>query len=290
MNRFSTHLTCATALALATSPALAVNKSDTLFLSQLHEKIVVARAEPGMAQNGQADLDRAEAVLTPLYKGFDGKDRKAATNITGQVDALIETARTHTRIAALKTEIVQLQARGDSRLAAAENDAAAAQLAASQASSSATAARADAAASRVEADALRNQLRDSQMKQTQLGATLVLSDVSFTTGSSILQAGAVERLRPMASYLRGNPGVRVQIDGHTDSQGTAGVNQTLSDDRAEAVRRSLSSMGIDWGRIDAIGHGEDMPVADNAMVEGRQQNRRVEITLVGQNATDFAEH
>jgi outer membrane protein OmpA-like peptidoglycan-associated protein len=128
------------------------------------------------------------------------------------------------------------------------------------------------------------------MKQTQLGATLVLSDVSFTTGRSILQAGAVERLRPMASYLRGNPGVRVQIDGHTDSQGTAGANQTLSDNRAEAVRRSLSSMGIDWGRIDAIGHGEDMPVADNATVEGRQQNRRVEITLVGQKATDFAEH
>jgi outer membrane protein OmpA-like peptidoglycan-associated protein len=126
------------------------------------------------------------------------------------------------------------------------------------------------------------------MKQTQLGATLVLSDVSFTTGRADLKSGAVERLRPLASYLQANPDVRVHIDGHTDAQGAAAANQLLSDRRALAVRGNLSGMGVSLGRMDAVGHGEDMPVADNGTADGRQQNRRVEITLVGQQIAGVA--
>lgn len=125
------------------------------------------------------------------------------------------------------------------------------------------------------------------MTQTPLGATLVLSDVSFMTGRSDLKSGAVERLRPLATYLEANPAVRVHIDGHTDGQGSEASNQSLSDRRANAVRNDLTSMGVAMGRMDAVGHGEGMPVADNATASGRQQNRRVEVTLVGQDATRF---
>lgn len=280
MNRFSTRLLGASAaVLLTTSPALA-NREDKAFLSQQHDKIAVARAEPGMAQNGASDLDRADAVLAPLYKHFDGNDRKALPSITSQIDAIIGTARAHNSIAALKTEVVQLQARSDGRLASAEMNAAAAQRSAALAQTSA-------AASNAENAKLRGQLSEYKMTQTQMGATLVLSDVSFMTGRSDLKAGAVERLRPLANYLQANPAVRVHIDGHTDGQGTEASNQSLSDRRANAVRNDLSSMGVATGRMDAVGHGEGMPVADNATAGGRQQNRRVEVTLVGQDATRF---
>lgn len=280
MNRFSTRFLGASALALlATSPAFA-NREDKAFLSQQHDKIAVARAEPGMALNGASDLDRADAVLAPLYKDFDSNDRKALPSISSQIDAIIGTARAHNSIAALKTEIVQLQARSDGRLATAEMNAATAQRSAAQAQTSA-------AASKAESAMLRGQLSEYKMKQTQLGATLVLSDVSFMTGRSDLKAGAVERLRPLATYLQANPAVRVHIDGHTDGQGSQVANQSLSDSRANAVRSDLSAMGVAMGRMDAVGHGEDMPVADNATAGGRQQNRRVEVTLVGQDVTRF---
>jgi outer membrane protein OmpA-like peptidoglycan-associated protein len=241
-----------------------------------------------MAQNGQADLDRAEAIVTPIAKKMSGRDRKAMASISGRVDALIETARAHNRIASLKTEIVQLQAQSSARLAAAERNSAAAQIAATQAQSVAQASVAQAQASAAEAAALRGALRDYQMKQTALGATLVMSDVSFSTGKGDLKPGAVERLRPLATYLQANPEVRVHVDGHTDSEGSASANMALSETRAQAVRAGLENLGVSSGRIDTQGHGEDIPVADNQTASGRQNNRRVEITLVGQQATAFS--
>lgn len=296
MNRFSTRLFGATALALVlVSPAMAASKADKAFLAQQHDKITLARGEPGMATNGLSDLDRAEAVLTPLNTHFDGDDRRASSTIASQIDAIIATGRTHARIAAMKTEIVQLQARDSGRLAAAEQSAARAQSRADSSRAETVAlrgqlqdSRTDAAASQAESASLRGQLSDYKMTQTALGATLVLSDVRFTTGRADLKSGAVERLRPLATYLQANPEVRVHIDGHTDGQGSALANQSLSDRRANAVRGNLSSMGVSLNRMDAVGHGEDMPVADNATADGRQQNRRVEITLVGQQVARFS--
>jgi outer membrane protein OmpA-like peptidoglycan-associated protein len=112
--------------------------------------------------------------------------------------------------------------------------------------------------------------------------------VVFETGKADLKPGAAERLRPLATYLQANANVRVQIDGHTDAQGSDSYNQQLSEARAGAVRAALASMGVDGSRIVAIGHGKSEPVADNNTQAGRQQNRRVEVTLVGQPASQFA--
>jgi outer membrane protein OmpA-like peptidoglycan-associated protein len=281
MNKLTLRLLGATTLAaLAATPALA-DSSDKLFVNELRDKIAVARAEPGVAENGSAELNRADEALKPLLDNLDENETRAAKHIIGQIDALLETARTRAKIASLKTEIAGLNNAGDSRLANAEATAA-------QAQGAAASAQADAAKAKAEADRLRAQMQAYQMKQTELGATLVLRDVVFETGRADLKPGAAERLRPLASYLRANPNVKVHIDGHTDAQGSDAYNQALSDRRAASVRTALGAMGVDGARIEAVGHGEAQPVADNRTPSGRQQNRRVEVTLVGQQANSFA--
>lgn len=266
-----------TLLTAVATPAFA-DKSDKLYVDQMRDKIAAARAMPGVAENGSAELDRAEAALPALLDNLDENETGQADAITGQIDALIETAKTRAKIAMLKRDVERMRvagnARTDARLADAEATAAAAQAEAQEA--------------RAEAAGLRAAMRDYQMKQTQLGATLVLQDVVFETGKAQLKPGAVDRLRPLAGYLQANPQVRVRIDGHTDAQGSDAYNQQLSNARANAVRQALASAGIDPGRIEAIGHGEANPIADNRTDAGRQQNRRVEVTLVGQQASSFA--
>lgn len=135
----------------------------------------------------------------------------------------------------------------------------------------------------------RRGMRGYRMRQTQHGATFDLQDVLFETGSARLRPAATERLRPLASYLEANPDVPVRIDGHTDSVGSDAANQLLSERRAEALRDALGAMGVGEGEFIVAGHGEAMPAASNGDAAGRQLNRRVEVTLVGQQARSFSE-
>ena len=134
----------------------------------------------------------------------------------------------------------------------------------------------------------RRAMHDYGFRQTARGATLTLSeDVLFATDSDRLRPGAINKLRPLASYLRGNAGVRVAIDGFTDSRGSDAHNQDLSERRAASVRDALEQMGADRARFQVVGHGERNPVATNATAAGMRQNRRVEVTLLGRRATEF---
>lgn len=273
MNSFTLRLIGATALAAMATPALA-DKTDRLMAKQYSDKIAAAKAEPGVAQYGSAELARAEQAVAALPNNLDENEAGQSKSIINQIDALIETARKRAQVAALKDEVARLRADSGARVANAEATAAQAQQ--------------SAATAQAEADRLRTAMRDYQMKQTQLGATLVLTDVVFETGRADLKPGATQRLKPLASYLQANPNVRVRIDGHTDAQGSDAANMALSNRRAAAVRNVLASLGVDGARVEAIGHGERQPVADNRTPAGRQQNRRVEVTLVGQQANSFA--
>jgi len=277
MKKFMFGLAAATMLAGAAAPVLA-DKTDRLVTDEYREKIAVARAEPGVAQYGAVYLDRASDRIAKLDKKLDNDKSGQAQAVAGEIDALIETARTRARIAMLKQDVEQAKAQATARTSEKLADA---QAAAAQA-------QADATAARSEADRLKAEMRDYQLKQTQLGATLVLQDVVFETGKADLKPGAAQRLQPMAQYLQANPQVKVRIDGHTDAQGSDSYNQRLSEARAQAVRTALAGMGVAGERITAVGHGEADPVADNRNSAGRQQNRRVEVTLVGQQAASFA--
>jgi len=132
-------------------------------------------------------------------------------------------------------------------------------------------------------------MRDYGFRQTARGATLNLQeDVLFRTDSAVLRPGALDKLRPLADYLKSERGVRVAIDGYTDSRGTDAHNQALSERRATSVRSALDAMGVVRARFVVQGHGESNPVATNATREGMRQNRRVEVTLLGQRADRFS--
>ena len=268
------------AIAIAT-PALA-DKTDRVVVDQYRAKIEAARADPLVGRYGAAQLDEAESALPALADNLDKNkaDRARATIV--RIDALIAAARANAQTAIAKDRAADAAAANQDRLATSEAQAEQARTDAARAQQDAAVAQADAAKSQADAEAARKQLADLQLKQTALGATLVLQDVVFETGKADLKPGAEARLRPLAQYLQTNTAVKIRIDGHTDAQGSDAMYQQLSQARAGAVRAALGTMGVDGARIEAVGHGESEPVADNKTASGRQQNRRVEITLIGQ--------
>lgn len=109
--------------------------------------------------------------------------------------------------------------------------------------------------------------------------------IDFESGSDVIQAGSYPLLYLLADALELADNVRLlRIEGHTDDRGSADANQRLSEDRAFAVMQFLTDLGIDTARIEAVGLGEESPIADNETELGRQENRRVEFHIV-QNTT-----
>ncbi len=114
-----------------------------------------------------------------------------------------------------------------------------------------------------------------------VGASLVLRNVNFVTNRSNLTTTSQAPLRDLAvsirAILRRSPNARFQIDGYTDSRGSAAANRTLSQRRAETVKAAMTTAGVPASALDAVGHGPDNPKAPNTTASGRAQNRRVEI-------------
>jgi outer membrane protein OmpA-like peptidoglycan-associated protein len=118
-------------------------------------------------------------------------------------------------------------------------------------------------------------------RDTARGLIANMSDVLFKSGSYELLPGARERLAKVSGIVLAYQGLRLQVEGHTDSIGTDEYNRKLSEQRAEAVRDYLVQQGIKADAITASGFGKSEPVATNDTPEGRQQNRRVELVVSG---------
>lgn len=116
--------------------------------------------------------------------------------------------------------------------------------------------------------------------ETDREQSVVLSGVSFEFNSDRLTANAKDILAKTADALRGQPDLRVELAGHTDSVGSANYNQQLSQKRADAVRNHLIDSGIAPERLVANGYGESRPVRSNSSEEGRERNRRVEFNVI----------
>lgn len=109
-----------------------------------------------------------------------------------------------------------------------------------------------------------------------------LRGVTFETNSATLTSTSLTILNDAAATLERNDDIRVEAQGHTDSQGADSYNLGLSQRRAEAVRDYLIRRGVDASRITAKGYGETQPVASNANADGRAENRRVVLKVLGQ--------
>ena len=220
----------------------------------------------------------------------------ATTAALGQAQA--ETAQAKAELA---------QGKSDAARTAAEADSAAAVEAADQASAGRATAEAAAATSeqaRYKADTERNvaveQTQRAEGEKTLLRAQLLaqfnnilqtresarglivnMSGVLFETGKADLKPAAREKLAKISGIVLAHPGLKLEVEGHTDSVGTDASNQTLSEKRAQGARDYLVSQGVPADSIVSRGFGSTRPIGSNDTAEGRQNNRRVELIVSG---------
>lgn len=114
-----------------------------------------------------------------------------------------------------------------------------------------------------------------------LVTALNLMNIYFDTGSATITRDSQETLAAAAKAIAAAPaGTRIEVGGHTDNTGDAAANQTLSEQRAQAVVARLGELGVGSAQLTAKGHGQTTPRADNDTEEGRAQNRRIEFTVL----------
>ncbi|MDO5685811.1 MAG: OmpA family protein [Neisseria sp.] len=129
---------------------------------------------------------------------------------------------------------------------------------------------------------LRDKLKNTPVEVSRQGDQIKLTmpeSVTFATNSAQLNQNAVYSLNEVSAVLAKYNETTITVAGHTDSTGSDSINQPLSERRAQAVSQYLSSRGVAAHRIKAVGYGSRSPIASNATVEGRAQNRRVEILI-----------
>jgi len=155
---------------------------------------------------------------------------------------------------------------------------------------SARRAAAQAEAAKLQAEAEKTQMRQRLMQQlnailetreTARGLIVSINDVLFDFDKYTLKPGARETMAKVSGILLAYPGLKLELEGHTDSVGSDEYNLKLSQNRADSVHDFLVQQGVPAGNITAVGLGKDDPVASNDTAAGRQRNRRVELVVSG---------
>jgi OmpA-OmpF porin, OOP family len=108
----------------------------------------------------------------------------------------------------------------------------------------------------------------------------VTRNIKFDVNKSVLKPESISTLKQVKDYLDKNSTVKLEINGHTDSDGTDAANLLLSQQRADAVKNQLVSMGIQSDRIVSKGFGESQPIDKNTTAEAKSNNRRVEFIII----------
>ena len=256
-----------------------------------------------VSREAEAARIRAQAEAQRLTREKDAQsaaslaeaDRVKRENDSRTATAKLEADRmkmeSEARLMAAKNEADRVRMESESKVAAAaaeaerlrrENEA---QRAASQAALD------DAAKQKAMLEAEKTQLRIELLKQFNLilqtrdtarGLIVNMSDVLFDTGKHTLRPAAREKLAKVAGIISGHPGLRLEVEGHTDSVGSDEYNQKLSENRGSSVRDYLTQQGLPSASVSTKGFGEAQPVASNDNATGRQQNRRVELVISGE--------
>ena len=119
-----------------------------------------------------------------------------------------------------------------------------------------------------------------EMNEAKEGSSFVLNNLYYNTNSADLKSESFVVLESFVEYLKENPSIKIEIQGHTDNVGSAKANEALSANRAYTVKAFLEEKGIDGIRISAKGYGPNKPIAENTTEEGRSKNRRTEFLII----------
>jgi len=136
-----------------------------------------------------------------------------------------------------------------------------------------------AAAVIAEQDQAQQQLLAMQANEAEREILLAFGKIEFVTGTSDLVPGAATGINMLAGYMSKFKAKEVTIAGHTDNSGSDTLNQDLSQQRADFIRNLLVTKGVAESRITTLGYGQSQPIAENTTRDGRQKNRRIEITF-----------
>jgi outer membrane protein OmpA-like peptidoglycan-associated protein len=127
---------------------------------------------------------------------------------------------------------------------------------------------------------LRRTEKDFSLQPIEVGTIVSLRSVLFYMGTTDLLTGSYHELDGVVDFLKSNPKVKIELDGHTDNQGNANKDLVLSQQRVDKIKSYLVSKGIGTHRIQGKGFGGTRPIASNANEEGRKLNRRVEFVIL----------
>jgi outer membrane protein OmpA-like peptidoglycan-associated protein len=230
-----------------------------------------AAAEQAQAAAQAADAQRAAAEQAQ-------REAQAATAQAVQDKAAADAARVSADAARAAADAARAAALQQQQQAEAEADRA------RQAAAQADAQRQQAEAEKTQMrERLRQQLNAIlETRETARGLIVNINDVLFDFNKYTLKPGAREKMAKVSGILLAYPGLKLQLEGHTDSVGGDDYNLQLSQQRADAVRDFLTQQGVPVADITSIGLGKSDPVASNDTSAGRQQNRRVELVVSGE--------
>lgn len=134
---------------------------------------------------------------------------------------------------------------------------------------------------KVEAIKVENIERVVLLSSIEVGKSIIVDDLLFKTGKKQLDTRSYRILDQLVDFLNQNPTIKIELQGHTDSDGSKYANQDLSEGRAKSAITYMENKGIAPARLVAKGFGEDKPIATNDSAEGKAKNRRVELKIVG---------
>ncbi len=254
-------------------------KAETDRLTREKEAQGLAAAEAAAIAKRENSVRLASAELEAERLKLENAARLAAANT--EADRL--KLENQARLTAAANETDRLKLENEARLAAAATEA-------DRLKRENQAQLDDAAKQRAQMEREKSELRILLLKQfnailktedTARGLIVNMPDVLFDTGQFTLRPIAREKLARVAGIVSGHPGLKLDIEGHTDSVGSDSSNQILSEKRGESVREYLTRAGMATASLTSKGFGESKPTASNDNASGRQQNRRVEIVISG---------
>lgn len=254
-------------------------------LTQAQQSYTEAEKDSLVVMKAPVVLKEAEEALQhsqQLWEG--GADKNLIEHYAYIAQQKTKVARETAELNAAQDEVERAEAeRKQVLIEARKAEAIAAERRAEEALEQVRKEKAEAERARQEANNLANRLSEMEARQSNRGMVLTLSDVLFDFDSSNMKAGATKVVNELAAFLKEYPQRTVQIEGFTDSIGSAEYNKNLSQRRADALKTALIDQGISPQRIETIGYGEKYPVATNMNEAGRQQNRRVEVIISNEN-------